>query len=122
MSGPMRNKSAEGAQNSVAHRGRRGEWWSTEVRRGASGDTEACEGKRRSRDNRAGSNAIKVRAGRGRYWTWSARAQVPAVTEVCVVMGASRTKRATLSRLVRMSPNTVALALLGKPNQGERLR
>ena len=118
----MRNKSAEGAQNSVAHRGRRGEWWSTEVRRGASGDTEACEGKRRSRDNRAGSNALVSKVGRGRRWTWSAPAQIPAVTDVHVVMDASRTKRATFSVLVRMSPSTVALALLGKPNQGERLR
>jgi hypothetical protein len=118
----MRNKSAEGVRSSVAHKVRQSGWWPTEVRRGASGDTEACGGKRRSSDNRAGSNAIKVGAGRGRYWAWSARAQVPAVTEVRVVMDASRTKRATLSRLVRMSPNTVALALLGKPNQGERLR
>lgn len=118
----MRNKSAEGARSSVAHKGRRGEWWATEVRRGASGDTEARGGKRRSSDNRARRNALGIRVGRCRRWTWSALAQMPAVTEVRVIMDASRTKRATLSTLVRMSPNTVALALLGKPNQGERLR
>ena len=52
----------------------------------------------------------------------AALAQMPAVTVPCVIIEASRTKRATLSALVRMSPSTVALAPLGKPNQGERLR
>jgi hypothetical protein len=102
-----------------------GKWWErqpTEVRRGTSGNTEASGSQRRSSDNRAGSKAIVLRVGRGRRWTWSAPAQVPAVTDVRVVMDASRTKRATLRVLVRMSPSTVALALLGKPNQGERLR
>jgi len=118
----MRNKSAEGARIRVADGDRRGECRRTGVRRGASGAIEACEGKRRSRDNRAGRKALGIRVGRSRRWTWSALAQMPAVTDVCVIMDASRTKRATLSTLVRMSPNTVALALLGKPNQGERLR
>ena len=118
----MRNKSAEGARIRVADGDRRGECRRTGVRRGASGAIEACEGKRRSRDNRAGRNALGTRVGRGRCWTWSAPAQAPAVTEVRVVMDASRTKRATFSVLVRISPSTVALALLGKPNQGERLR
>jgi hypothetical protein len=118
----MRNKSAEGVQSGVAHGGRRREWRPSGIRRDASGAIEACEGKRRSRDNRAGSNGLGIRVGRGRRWTWSARAQAPAVTEVRVVMDASRTKRATFSVLVRISPSTVALALLGKPNQGERLR
>ncbi len=118
----MRNKSAEGARISMAHGGRQGEWRPTGVRRGASGAIEACEGKRRLRDNRAGRNALGIRVGRGRRWTWSAPAQAPAVTEVRTVMDASRTKRATFSVLVRISPSTVALALLGKPNQGERLR
>ena len=119
---PMRNKSAKGTRISVVHRGRRGEWRPTGVCQGTSSAIEACEGKRRSRDNRAGRTVFGIRVGRGRRWAWSAPAQAPAVTEVRVVMDASRTKRATLSTLVRMSPNTVALALLGKPNQGERLR
>jgi len=118
----MRNKSAERARISVAFGARRGEWGPTGVRRGDSGAIEAWEGKRRSRDNRAGRNALGDRVGRGRRWTWSAPAQSPAVTEVHVVMDASRTKCATFSVLVRISPSTVALALLGKPNQGERLR
>lgn len=118
----MRNKSAQGARISAAHEGREGEWRPREVRRGTSGAIEACGGKRRSRDNRAGSNALGIRVGRGRRWTWSAPTQMPAVMEVCVIMDASRTKRATLSALVRISPNTVALALLDKPNHGERLR
>jgi hypothetical protein len=118
----MRNKSTEGARSGVAHGGRRGEWQPTGVRRGTSGAIEACEGQRRSRDNRAGRNALGIRVGRGRRWTWSAPAQAPAVTDVCRVVDASRTKRATFSVLERISPSTVALALLGKPNQGERLR
>jgi len=104
------------------HGGKRCEWQPTEMRRDARGAIEACGGKRRSSDHRAGSKAIVIRVGRGRRWTWSAPAQVPAVTDVCWVMDASRTKRATLRVLVSMSPSTVALALLGKPNQGERLR
>ena len=118
----MRNKSAERARSGMAHGGRRREWQPTEVRRGTSGAIEACEGKRRSRDNRAGRNVFGMRVGRGRRWAWSAPAQAPAVTEVRTVMDASRTKRATFSVLVIISPSTVALALLGKPNQGERLR
>jgi hypothetical protein len=74
------------------------------------------------RETTALGETLVIRVGRGRRWTWSAAAQAPAVMDVCVVMDASRTKRATLSVLVRMSPSTVALALLGKPNQGERLR
>ena len=86
------------------------------------GSIESCGGERRSRDNRAGRNTQVIGTGRSRPWAWSALNQMPAVTDACVVMDTSRTKRATFKVLVRMSPSTVALALLGKPNQGERLR
>jgi hypothetical protein len=51
-----------------------------------------------------------------------ARAQAPVVTVRACARVASRTKRATLPARIKTSPRTVALALLAKPNQGERLR
>ena len=51
-----------------------------------------------------------------------ARGQAPVVTVRAWAREASRTKRATVLDRIKMSPRTVALALLGKPNQGERLR
>ena len=83
----------------------RGVRWRAEVK-------GQLQGKKRDDDESGQRQAV----------AWSALAQVPAVTEPGDVVEAWRTKRATLSVLVRMSPSTVALALLGKPNQGERLR
>ena len=51
-----------------------------------------------------------------------ARDQAPVVTVRACAREASRTKRATLPARSKMSPRQAALALLGKPNQGERLR
>ena len=51
-----------------------------------------------------------------------ARGQAPVVTVRAWARVASRTKRATLPARIRISPRQAALALLGKPNQGERLR
>ena len=48
--------------------------------------------------------------------------QAPVVTVRACAREASRTKRATLPARSKMSPRQAALALLGKPNQGERLR
>ncbi len=52
----------------------------------------------------------------------AALGQVPAVTERAGAAVASRTKRAKFKAMVKTSFKHAALALLGKPNQGERSR
>lgn len=47
--------------------------------------------------------------------------QSPVAAECSAARVASRTKRATLRAQERMSPQMEALALLARPNQGERL-
>ena len=63
-----------------------------------------------------------VRAGVAGRVGRDAHGQAPVVTVRAWARVASRMKRATLPARIKMSPRTVALALLAKPNQGERLR
>ena len=61
--------------------------------------------------------------GRRNRWHRQRRpAQAPVATVRAWARVASRTKRATWPAKIRMSPRQVALALLAKPYQGERLR
>ena len=73
-------------------------------------------------DGASAHNGLAVGAGAVGGVAGRTPAQAPVVTVRAWARVASRTKRATLPARIKMSPRYVALALLGKPYQGERLR
>ena len=77
--------------------------------------------RRRNGISAAGMDAVRLGDTAGRDGC-VARGQAPVVTVRAWARVASRTKRATLPARIRISPRQAALALLGRPNQGERLR